>query len=81
MIQADEDGEGPKIKTEEQAGAELFQAQHSANYAVALILLLTCWRCFLSQLWLWMELKAWLSCSLEFANIKGWGKDEKMNKA
>ena len=70
MIQADEDGKGPILKTEEQAGAELFQAQHSANYAVALILLLTCWRCFLSQLW--MELEAWLSCSLEFASIKGW---------
>ena len=29
MFQADEDGKGPKIKTEEQAGAELFQAQQS----------------------------------------------------
>ena len=31
MFQADEDGKGPKIKTEEQAGAELFQAQHSLS--------------------------------------------------
>ena len=31
MFQADEDGKGPKIKTEEQRGVELFQAQHSLS--------------------------------------------------